>query len=58
MASTIFSMPRQKRAVRYAGLCPAPWGGGGPRAPPPPGRVGLPGIRHQKPGIGIVVFDR
>jgi hypothetical protein len=33
MASTIFSMPRQKRAVRYAGLCPAP-ARGTPPGPP------------------------
>jgi hypothetical protein len=35
MASTIFSMPRQKRAVRYAGLCPAPCQGDAPWTPSP-----------------------
>src|SRR5579875_4181493 len=36
MGRTAFFMPRQKRAVRYAGGCPPPPPGGPPRAPRPP----------------------
>jgi hypothetical protein len=35
MGRTVFFMPRPKRAVRYAGLCPAPRQGDAPRTPGP-----------------------
>jgi hypothetical protein len=35
MGRTLFFMPRQKRAVRYAGRCPAPRQGDAPWTPGP-----------------------
>ena len=35
MGRTLFCMPRKKRAVRYAGLCPAPRQGDTPWTPGP-----------------------